>query len=125
MSESDSIHWTETLHTMLDSGSDSGDSIIKFIEDKVPNEESRLYDDKRQIFIHNDNTDIGKERQFKLLKHVSALANTRTEQRYRYLFICFTDDRKFIGSDDWESKGGNHIADVDESALFRRSKLAS
>lgn len=112
-----SAHWCEALHEMLESASTEDSEIIRFIDEAVPDNENRLYDNKRQLFIHTDKTDKGKERKFDFLRHVSALANTRDEQRYRYLFICFTDDGTFIGESYWDADGGDHIADLDDSEV--------
>lgn len=112
-----SAHWCEALHEMLDSSDTADKEIIEFIDETVPDGESRLYDNKRQVYIHSDSTDTGKERKFNFLKHISALANTRDEQRFRYLFACFDDDGQFIGASDWNAKGGDHAADLDEARV--------
>ncbi|TQQ80728.1 AlbA family DNA-binding domain-containing protein [Halonotius roseus] len=117
MSSTGSIHWSETLHTLLVSASASSNDIVEFIDETVPDGENKLYDNKRQAFIHTDGSDVGKEREFKLLKHICALANTRGEQRYRYLFIGFSDEGGFIGASDWNSKGGEHLVEVDEARV--------
>ncbi|ADQ66159.1 ATP-binding protein [Halogeometricum borinquense] len=117
MSSSDTAHWSETLRVMLNASSTTDSEVTAFIDETIPDGENKLYDNKRQAFIHADSSDQGKERNFRLLKHICALANTRGEQRYRYLFIGFGDSGGFIGASDWDANGGEHVVEVDEARV--------
>lgn len=108
--------WHEVLHARLESTGRSDESIIEFIEEEVPNE-GNILDYKQDLYLSADPTHHDKLRQTELMKHFSALANVRTQARYRYIFVGFDDDGEFTGMQYREDMDGDQVLDVDDADL--------
>ncbi|ODR80091.1 hypothetical protein BG842_12075 [Haladaptatus sp. W1] len=110
-------HWTKELYQLLQDPDAEDSKIVEFIENSIPNEEGRLIDNKRKMFLGADSPDKEKERQVKFIKPINAFANVVQKQPYRFLFVGFNDDRTFMGISDWGADGGQTLYDVDESKI--------
>lgn len=108
--------WHEILHARLEAARRSDESIIEFIEEEVP-DEGEILDFKQDLYLSADPPHHDKKRQATLMKHFSALANVRTQARFRYLFIGFDDSGEWTGMQYREDMDGEQVLDVDDSHL--------
>lgn len=114
--ESGESAWHEVLRARLQSTGRSDESIIDFIEIEVP-DEGNVLDYKQDLYISADPAHHDNKRQANLMKHFSALANVRTQARFRYLLIGFDNDGDFTGMQYREQMGGDQVLDVDDADL--------
>lgn len=114
--EGGELAWHEVLHTRLEASGRSDKSVIDFIMDEVP-DEGEILDFKQDLYISANSSHHDKQRQAKLMKHFSALANVRTPARFRYLFVGFDDVGQFTGMMNRQPRGGDQVLDVDDATL--------
>lgn len=107
------IGWAEELHEMLNSSA-SDKEIVEFVEENVPEDEGRIFDYKKEMYISADDDEEDNERKGKLVKLCNALSNVRADSQYRYIFIGFTESG-FEGVDYFGDGGGDHLIDVDDA----------
>jgi hypothetical protein len=116
MSDEAGSAWHEVLHARLEDAGQTDESIIRFIEEEIP-DEGEILDFKQDLYISAKSRHHDKKRRAQLLKHFSALSNVRTSARFRYLFIGFNDEGKFIGMQYRDQREGDQVLDVDDADL--------
>lgn len=108
--------WHQVLRARLEDHSKSDNAIIQFVETEVPGE-GEILDFKQDLYLSANSTYHDKKRQAELIKHFSALANVRIPARFRYLFIGFDNEGKFIGMQYRDQRDGKQVLDVDDADL--------
>ena len=110
--------WHKELAEKLESSEVEGSEIIHFIESGISSDETSIYDNKRELYIDAEGSDKKKEWKGKIVRSISALANSKHESQIRYLFIGFTDGTEFEGINFWgETSDDNHIWNADDAEI--------
>lgn len=111
-----SNEWPAELVEKLNSG--EGDSeIVQFIEETVPEDEARIFDNKREVYVSSSDDKEGDKRRAKLAKSIAGLSNVFHRSKYRFLFIGFNDTSNFVGVQHLGANGGEHVLDADDQKI--------
>jgi hypothetical protein len=102
---------------MLTSTGESDADTIDFIEDNVPDDEGRLFDYKREMYLTADDPEEENERRAKFIKTVCALANASDRSPWRFIIIGFDSTGTFQGIQRLGAQGGEHLIDIDDVRL--------
>lgn len=110
--------WFEELNQKLESLEESDEEIIEFIHTRFPSDESELFDNKKELYVNDDDSDDEMEKKISFVKSISSLANVIHESRKRYLLVGFNDDTDFVGCDFYgEADDRYHVLNQDDASL--------
>ncbi|WP_264556765.1 AlbA family DNA-binding domain-containing protein [Halocatena marina] len=108
--------WHKILRGLLESPEVDDSEIVDIIESEVP-QEGEILDYKGDLYISAKSDHHIRRRESRIIKLFTALANVRTQARFRYVFIGFDDNGEFIGMQYRQPREGEQLLDVDDARV--------
>lgn len=108
--------WHEVLRGLLESPEVDDSEVVDFIENEMP-QEGEILDYKGDLYISATSGHHIRRRESRIIKLFTALANVRTQARFRCVFIGFDDNGEFIGMQYRQPRGGDQLLDVDDARV--------